>query len=76
MKIAFRLECPFCKWGHEWRDEYVNMGWVSLICFHCGKKFYSKISIPSIDVSIEQFLPSGVPCQATPEVKNAGLDDV
>jgi hypothetical protein len=63
MKIAFRLECPSCKWGHEWRQEYVNMGWLELYCSHCDKNFFAKISIPTVNVETAVDLPEGVPCR-------------
>ena len=69
MKILFRLECPFCHWGHEWRDDYVNMGWLKLQCAHCGEKFFTKIAIPSVKVSTCKSLPEGVPCFTTEEAK-------
>ena len=37
MKIAFRIECPFCKWGFPWSDNYVNVGWIEVTCNHCGE---------------------------------------
>ena len=69
MKISFRIECPSCHWGHEWRDEYINMGWIALKCSHCDSRFFTKISIPTVDVSLVGFLPEGVPCFTTPEAK-------
>ena len=69
MKILFRIECPLCKWGHEWRDDYVNMGWLKLRCAHCGEEFYVKVTIPSVDISISKKLPKDVPCFTMPEAK-------
>lgn len=63
MKIAFRLECPHCNWGHEWSNNYVNMGWLELYCSHCGKHFFTKISIPAVNVETQTTLPEGVPCK-------------
>jgi len=57
MKITFRLECPHCKWGCPWNDKYVNMGWISLACAHCGKKFYTKITITGVGVDTRKELP-------------------
>ena len=44
---------PYLSLGQEWRDSYVNQGWLALACHHCGKKFYTKISIPTIDVQVQ-----------------------
>jgi len=57
MKIAFRLECPHCKWGHEWRDQYVNQGWIKLECGHCEKEFFAKIHIPVVQVETSATTP-------------------
>lgn len=65
MKIAFRLECPACHWGHEWRDDYVNQGWLELVCSHCEKSFFVKITIPSIAVEV---------CLDRPEAPVAALE--
>lgn len=69
MKISFRIECPFCYWGHEWRDGYVNMGWIALKCNHCEQKFFTKIAIPTVKISTLKHLPENVPCSATEEAK-------
>lgn len=53
MKVAFRIECPHCKWGFEWSDHYVNQGWISLNCEHCSKGFYTKITIPMVQVETQ-----------------------
>ena len=58
MKLAFRIECPHCKWGYPWSDTLVNMGWVYLVCQHCNEKFYTKISIPSVNVECEKDMPN------------------
>lgn len=50
MKISFRLECPNCKWGYVWSDNYVNQGWLVLKCHHCDNNFYLKISIPTVNI--------------------------
>ena len=45
MKMTFRIECPLCKWGNQWNDGYINMGWIGLNCTHCEEKFFAKITI-------------------------------
>ncbi len=50
MKLAFRIECPRCHYGYEWRDAYVNQGWLELRCNHCDEMFYTKINIPTVSV--------------------------
>lgn len=57
MKIAFRIECPHCKWGVEWRNDYVNQGWISLTCSHCTEEFFTKIHIPVVSVEIQKEKP-------------------
>lgn len=57
MKINFRLECPHCEWGVQWRDAYVNQGWVKLKCTHCDEDFYTKISIPTVDIKTSKIQP-------------------
>ena len=63
MKMTFRIECPLCKWGNQWNDGYINMGWIGLICTHCEEKFFAKITINDIKVEITDSLPEDVPCQ-------------
>jgi hypothetical protein len=58
MKIAFRIECAHCKWGFPWSDNYVNMGWMTLECPHCDRKFYTKISIPVVDIQTQKEEPN------------------
>lgn len=53
MKIAFRIECPHCRWGIEWKDNYVNQGWVALTCHHCKKESFTKIYIPIVNVETQ-----------------------
>ena len=76
MKITFRLECPHCKWGHEWRNDFVNMGWLELFCNHCDKSFFAKISIPEVKVETSPNIPDDVPIQSEPkiEIVEAGVD--
>lgn len=61
MKIAFRIECPHCKWGVQWSNDYVNQGWLRLTCSHCAEFFYTKISIPTVEVQTAKELPEGAP---------------
>lgn len=62
MKFSLRIECPHCNWGHLWRDAYINQGWLVLQCGHCGEEFFTKVSIPTVDIQVEKILPEGVPC--------------
>lgn len=62
MKIAFRIECPHCKWGFTWRDKYVNVGWLQQRCSRCENNFYTKITIPSVTIESLKELPEGAPC--------------
>lgn len=69
MKIAFRIECPHCRWGHEWHDDYVNQGWLQMRCGHCGETFVARIDIPTVNIEINKELPEGACCFTLPEVK-------
>jgi phage FluMu protein Com len=71
MKISFRIECPHCKWGYPWNDNYVNQGWMKLKCPHCEKTFFNKVTVTGITVESGKELPEGVPCHALPEAKEA-----
>lgn len=71
MKIAFRIECPHCKWGYEWRDSYVNQGWLEAECAHCGENFFFKISIPTVDVQTSPGLPECMQKEERPAVGSA-----
>jgi DNA-directed RNA polymerase subunit RPC12/RpoP len=62
VKISFRIECPYCNWGHNWSNNYVNQGWLALECFHCGKQFYNKITITGVNIETTKELPVDVPC--------------
>jgi hypothetical protein len=55
--IAFRIECPHCKWGVPWKDKYVNMGWREIVCNHCHNIFYTKITIDNIRVETQPTRP-------------------
>lgn len=57
MKIAFRIECPHCHWGMEWKDNYVNQGWISLTCNHCKEESFTKIDIPIVNVKTQSEPP-------------------
>lgn len=58
MRIAFRIECPHCSWGFPWSDNYVNQGWLEHECTHCGRTFYNKITIPTINIEMVKEHPS------------------
>lgn len=62
MMFTFRIECPKCKWGHEFRDSYVNQGWLKLCCSHCDNEFFTKITVSGVNVDTRQELPDGMPC--------------
>ena len=66
--LNFRLECPKCKWGHEFRDSYVNQGWIKLHCTHCENEFWTKIAVTGIKIEIEQDLPEGAPGHGNLEI--------
>lgn len=57
MKIAFRIECPHCTWGYEWRNDFVNQGWLALTCKHCEQEFFAKVSIPTVSVETKSNQP-------------------
>jgi ribosomal protein L33 len=69
MKITFRLECSRCGWGHEWSDNYVNMGWLVMRCSHCEEKFYTKIDVTGVSINSQTELPEGQPCTTLQEAK-------
>lgn len=50
MMLAFRIECPHCKWGHTWHDSFVNQGWIVLECGHCNKEFFTKVAVTGINI--------------------------
>lgn len=52
MTVAFRIECPHCKWGVPWSDRYVNQGWLRLSCGHCDRPLFAKVSVPTVDVQV------------------------
>ncbi len=62
MKISFRIECPYCHWGHIWSDNFVNMGWLGLKCAHCESDFFTKIEVTGVSIQTNTKLPNGVPC--------------
>jgi superfamily II DNA helicase RecQ len=61
VKFAFRIECPVCKWGHEFRDSYVNMGFLKGKCSHCESDFFFKITVTGVAVETLKELPPDVP---------------
>lgn len=69
MKLPFRIECPHCNWGHEWRNDYVNQGWLKMRCSHCEETFVTKIIVNLVDVEVKKELVGDVPCMTLPEAK-------
>ena len=63
MQLAFRIECPHCHWGYEWKNENVNMGFLKANCKHCGKSFVFKLTITGVKVEFEPELPKDIPCK-------------
>ena len=57
MKIAFRIECPHCRWGFPWNDTYVNQGWLKVACNHCESEFWTKITLNEVKVEIKKEPP-------------------
>jgi hypothetical protein len=57
VKLTFRIECPHCNWGVEFRDSYVNQGWLRLHCNHCDKEFFNKITVTGVKVETQKELP-------------------
>lgn len=58
MEIAFRIECPHCRWGYPWSNALVNQGWTCLRCHHCGRMFHVKISVPVVSVEVQAAEPN------------------
>lgn len=67
MVIAFRIECPHCGWGCPWNDKYVNQGWLTHCCTHCGQNFYNKVTIKGFEVETVKEL--NFPVRTLPEAK-------
>ena len=63
MMLTFRIECPKCGWGHEFRDSYINRGWLELCCSHCENEFFAKVTVSGVNVDVQQKLPEGAPCE-------------
>ena len=61
MKLAFRIECPYCKWGSTWRDSYINQGWLALQCGNCNEKFFTKIAVTGVNIETVAELPPDHP---------------
>ena len=70
MKMTFRLECPQCHWGHEFSNDYINMGYLKGKCAHCENEFYFKVTVMGVNIEISQNLPDNVPCMTLAEVKD------
>lgn len=61
MQLAFRIECPACKWGQEFRNSYINKGWLQLTCRHCNKTFFTKVTITGVKIETQPEQPNGLP---------------
>jgi hypothetical protein len=59
--MTFRIECPKCHWGHEFRDSYINKGFLKGACDHCENVFFFKVSVTGVDVQVCQELPNDTP---------------
>lgn len=68
MQVTFRIECPKCHWGHEFKDSYINMGYLKGKCQHCGNEFFWKIDVTGINVDVVQKLCEGDVCTTLSEV--------
>ena len=73
MKVAFRIECPICHWGNKWRDDYVNMGWIGIVCSHCQEKFYTKVKISGLNVETAKEPPE-LPVADMPNANDSLLE--
>lgn len=74
MQMTFRIECPKCHWGHEFKDQYINMGFLKGRCDHCKNDFFFKVAVSGVQVDVLQDLSEGVPCQTLDEAKTATAD--
>ena len=75
--MTFRIECPRCHWGHEFRDSYINKGFLKGVCQHCGNIFFFKITVMGVDVQICQELPKeDTPYETLPEARIEPLTDL
>jgi transposase-like protein len=54
MQLNLRIECPHCKWGYKWDDNYINSGWNKLQCKHCNREFKVKITISGFQIEIQK----------------------
>jgi hypothetical protein len=68
--MTFRIECPQCHWGHEFKDSYINDGFLKGKCAHCGNEFFFKITVSGIQIDVSQTFPEGIPCKTLDEAKN------
>ena len=69
MNLAFRMDCPKCKWGYAPLNSHINQGFLKGKCTHCENKFFFKITVTGINMEVEQELPEGQPCKTLPEAK-------
>jgi hypothetical protein len=76
MQMTFRLECPKCHWGHEFRDSYINKGFLKGVCQHCGNTFFFKVTVMGVDVQVCQEPPKDAPWEALPEAKTKPFADL
>lgn len=61
VKIAFRVDCPKCRWGFPMRQADINVGYLVAKCEHCENIFYYRIIVSGIEIIIHQDLPEGAP---------------
>lgn len=73
MKMAFRIECPKCYWGHSFSNDYINMGYLKGKCDHCGNIFFFKVQVMGVKIEICQDQPMDdagpLPVNVLPEAK-------
>lgn len=63
MKISFRVECPFCKWGYKILSSHINQGYLKTVCLHCRNRFYFKIAITGVQIDVQKELTNDIPCR-------------
>ena len=72
MQMTFRIECPNCNWGHEFKNSYINQGYLKTRCQHCKELFFFKIIVGNVHIDVTH-LPPDVPYTALPD-KNVKED--
>ena len=61
--MTFRIECPKCHWGYEFKDSFINKGFLKGKCQHCENEFFFKITVTGVNVEVTQELPEDTPCR-------------